>query len=162
MPNEDRDENRNEDNDDDADGGRAASATVVDYNRTVSHRVCCSFHVRFCSAPLIPTSGLAECLPGGPARMSVWSAAGLALALFTCACAAAAAVRPPANYYASTVYGIRRSGHVAYAAASLALAAVFVLSAWWHAIPAAVLLAPTVLAAIFYFTSYLRGFSDEE
>ncbi|HEV3152453.1 MAG TPA: hypothetical protein VGZ02_01470 [Candidatus Baltobacteraceae bacterium] len=94
--------------------------------------------------------------------MTVWAWVGLGVALATGLRAAYAAVRPPANFYAEGIYGMRPATHAWYAIIGFALAALFAISSVQHAIPAAVLLAVAVLVAIFYFTSYLRGFSDEE
>jgi hypothetical protein len=53
------------------------------------------------------------------------------------------------------------STHVRYAAVSLLFAALFALALFVAFIPVFALLAVYTLVAIFYFSSFARGFSDE-
>ena len=94
--------------------------------------------------------------------MSLWAVCGVTLSLGTAAFAIWRAAGGTANYYAGGVYGMTRRSHAGYALAGFTLAASFLLSLLWPAIPVIALLAAAVLLAIFYFTSFLRGFSDEE
>ena len=91
-----------------------------------------------------------------------WSLAGLLLSLFVAAFALLKSLRPAANYYASNVYGMTRRSHRVYAAVSGVFAAVFAYSLTTAWVPAIPLLAVFALIFIFYFSSFARGFSDEE
>jgi len=169
MPDEDCNQDRHEDDHYDADRRGAVAAAVVDYNRTVSHKSVCSFPVLRRSgaatcAPhargLIPRSGLPERLPGGRARV-ILAAAGLLVSAGTAASAAWRAVRGTGNVYANEVYGMTAATHARYAAAGT-MAACLCAAAWFRPeVPETAAFAGAVLVSVFYFTSFLRGFSDE-
>ena len=91
-----------------------------------------------------------------------WSLAGLVLSLFVAVFAAIKSRRPAANYYAAHVYGMTRQTHAIYAVISAVFAALFAFSLVASWVPAVPLLAVFVLIFIFYFSSFARGFSDEE
>jgi hypothetical protein len=65
------------------------------------------------------------------------------------------------NYYETHVYGMTAQTHVRYAAVSLLFAVVFALAFFTAFVPVLPLLAVYTLVAIFYFSSFARGFSDE-
>jgi hypothetical protein len=65
------------------------------------------------------------------------------------------------NYYETHVYGMTPQSHRRYAAVSLLFAALFAAAYFVSFIPLVPLLALYVLVAIFYFSSFARGFSDE-
>ena len=94
--------------------------------------------------------------------MTPWAAAGLALCLVTGAVALRRARTGTKNFYESGVYGMTRQTHTRYALVSFVMAALFAVSYVEPAFPVIPLLAAAVLLSIFYFTSFLRGFSDEE
>jgi len=91
----------------------------------------------------------------------MWTALGLALSAFTAAFAVVRARQKRANYYAAEVYGMTPATHRRYAAVSLLFAFAFIAAFFSPAIPTVPLLAAYVLLAIFYFSSFARGFSDE-
>ena len=92
----------------------------------------------------------------------MWGALGLVLALFTAQFAWRRSLRETVNFYASDVYGLSRSTHRRYALASLLFACAFGAGVLWPPLPTVPLLAVYVLVVIFYFSSFARGFSDEE
>lgn len=94
--------------------------------------------------------------------MTGWGIAGLGLSAITCAVAAWHAGAGSQGYYESGVYGMTRRTHGWYAAVSLGLAALFAVSYFRTVVPPVPLLAVAVLVAIFYFTSFLRGFVDQD
>ena len=94
--------------------------------------------------------------------MNAWSTVGLVAALATAAVALAQARRRDSNYYASAVYGMSRAAHARYALAGLAFAAVFAVSYVQPAVPVVPILAVAALGAVLYFTSFLRGFHEDE
>ena len=94
--------------------------------------------------------------------MSVWSWCGVAVSLVTALSATVRAFQPASNYYASGVYGMTRRTHAGYALAGFVLAGLSGLSLVRPEIPVTAILAAAVLLTILYFTSFLRGFSDEE
>ncbi len=63
----------------------------------------------------------------------------------------------PAGHYDGQVYGMRATTHRRYGAVAIVLALAFVASFAWPALPAIPILAVTVLVALLYFTSFLRG-----
>ena len=91
-----------------------------------------------------------------------WAIAGLVLSLFAAAFAAVRSRRPTANYYETHVYGITSGTHRGYAAVSLVFAIFFAASLALRRLPVVPVLALYVLVFIFYFSSFARGFSDEE
>jgi hypothetical protein len=92
----------------------------------------------------------------------MWAACGLVLALFSAIFAWLRSTHATGNYYAGDVYGMSRATHRRYAYAGAAFAAVFTAALFVHEIPTVPLLALYALIAIFYFSSFARGFSDEE
>lgn len=92
----------------------------------------------------------------------IWSLAGLILSLFVTVFALLKSRRAATNYYASHVYGMTAHSHRVYAAVSAAFAGLFAFSLASGLVPAVPLLAVFVLIFIFYFSSFARGFSDEE
>ncbi len=66
------------------------------------------------------------------------------------------------DFYSAGVYGMTAAGHRRYAAVSLLFAGVFLAALYVRSIPAVPLLAACALVVIFYFSSFLRGYSDEE
>lgn len=88
--------------------------------------------------------------------------AGLVLALFVALFALWRSVRAGENYYETHVYGMTTATHRRYAAVSLLFVALFCAASFVASLPAVPLLAIYVLIAIFYFSSFARGFSDEE
>jgi hypothetical protein len=92
----------------------------------------------------------------------MWAAIGLALSAFTAIFAFYRAEFVRANYYAAEVYGMTAAIHRRYALTSLGFAAAFCASFVAPVIPTVPLLAVYTLVAIFYFSSFARGFSDEE
>ena len=113
-----------------------------------------------CSAAVIPSGGKPTRASGeGP---PMWAACGLVLALFSGLFAWSRSKRPTENYYAGEVYGINRATHRRYAYAAAAFCAVFAAALVVHQIPTVPLLAVYALIAVLYFSSFARGFSDEE
>ena len=94
--------------------------------------------------------------------MSILNVSGLVLSVVTGATAAVLARRGSTNYHAASVYGLTSAAHTRYALAGLTLAAGFGVAFFVAAIPSAALLTLAVLLAIFYFTSFLRGFAEDE
>ena len=92
----------------------------------------------------------------------MWAALGLALSAANAVFAWRRSGRAPANFYESDVYGMTPQTHRRYAAAAAFFALTFAAALFVKAIPAVPLLAAYVLFAIFYYSSFLRGFSDEE
>jgi hypothetical protein len=92
----------------------------------------------------------------------MWAACGLVLALFSALFAWFRSTRATTNYYAGDVYGMSRATHRRYAFAAMAFAAVFAAALFVNEIPTVPLLAVFALIAILYFSSFARGFSDEE
>lgn len=89
------------------------------------------------------------------------ASAGLVLALFVTAFATWRSRLVSTNYYETHIYGMTVQSHRRYAAVSLLFAVVFALSYMAAWVPVVPLLAVYVLVAIFYFSSFARGFSDE-
>jgi hypothetical protein len=90
----------------------------------------------------------------------MWNIGGLALSL---AIAAIAVLRSRASggYYDAEVYGMLPATHRRYAAISLAFASFFAVAWALHAAAAGLAaLTVYVLIAIFYVTSFLRGYAD--
>jgi hypothetical protein len=90
----------------------------------------------------------------------MWAVSGLALSLFTAGFAWWRSSQAGRNYYAADVYGMTPAAHRRYAIICGAFAAVF-LAALFIPLPTVPLLGACVLVAIFYFSSFARGFSDE-
>jgi len=92
----------------------------------------------------------------------MWAGLGLALSLFTALFAWRRSSRAAGNYYAADIYGMTALTHRRYAAISVGCAAAFAAGIFTAAIPTVPLLAAYALLAIFYFSSFARGFSDED
>lgn len=151
MPDEDCDEDCNEYDDYDANRSGVATRSTVVYNYwAISHSGSCSFPVAV--ARLYPRSASVY-------RMTL---AGLMLAVIIAVFALWRSTRTGVNYYETHVYGMTAATHRRYAAVSLLFAALFCTALFVTALPAVPLLAVYVLIAIFYFSSFARGFSDEE
>ena len=91
----------------------------------------------------------------------MWGATGLVMCAALVAAALWRSKSAAANFYAHHVYGMTPRTHAAYAAVSLAFAAAFAAS-YFVPLPVVLLLAAYTLVFIFYFSSFARGFSDEE
>jgi hypothetical protein len=94
--------------------------------------------------------------------MFAWTTLGLAISLLMALTALTRRSGTSRNYYEADVYGMTPAVHSRYSLAGFVLAALFALAYFLPPIPVVPLLAVAVLVAIFYFTSFLRGFSDEE
>jgi hypothetical protein len=92
----------------------------------------------------------------------MWNGVGLALCCTVIWVALRKSKRGGGSYYASEVYGMTRRTHLAYATLSTCFAALFIAAFFTGALPAVPLLAAYALVFIFYFSSFARGFSDEE
>lgn len=92
----------------------------------------------------------------------MWSGVGLVLCVIVIAVALVKSRRTSGSYYESEVYGMTARTHRAYASLSALFAAAFAASLFVSVIPAVPLLAAYALIFIFYFSSFARGFSDEE
>jgi hypothetical protein len=92
----------------------------------------------------------------------MWSAAGLVLCVVVIVVSARKSKRAQGGYYEREVYGMTARTHRAYAAVSAIFAALFAASFAVSSIPVIPLLAAYALVFIFYFSSFARGFSDEE
>lgn len=66
------------------------------------------------------------------------------------------------NYYADQVYGMDRRIHTRYALTGAILFVLLGASLFYQKIPSVLLLGIAVIVAVFYFSSFARGFSDEE
>lgn len=164
MPDEDGDEDGNENDNDDAERGRAATRTaVVHYNRTICHTSSCSFR-RVPLARESPGYTHSRQARSPVCRMLpyMWAAAGLVLSLGTSLFALYRSTRTLSHYYEADVYGMTPVLHRRYAAVSLLFAGAFALSFFVRAIPDVPVLGGFAVLFIFYFSTYLRGFSDEE
>jgi len=92
----------------------------------------------------------------------MWNIGGLALALFIAATAYARS-RARGGYYDAQLYGMEPSTHRRYAAVSLAFALFFAAALGLHAqFGGIVLLAIYAAIALFYLTSFLRGYADND
>lgn len=92
----------------------------------------------------------------------MWSGAGLALCCIVFAVAALRSKRGGGSYYEREVYGMTPRTHRAYMTLSLLFAAAFAGSYFASGVPVIPLLGAYALIFIFYFSSFARGFSDEE
>lgn len=91
-----------------------------------------------------------------------WTVAGLVLSLAVAAFAWYRS-RVRGGFYDAHVYGMTAAMHRRYALISLAFAVYFACAlAWRWETPVMVGLTLYVLVAIFYATSFLRGFSDDD
>lgn len=92
----------------------------------------------------------------------MWSSVGLALCAVVLAVAFVKSKRRRGSYYESEVYGMTARSHRAYIALSGVFAALFTAAFFTVDVPVIPLLAVYALVFIFYFSSFARGFSDEE
>ncbi|HLI95714.1 MAG TPA: hypothetical protein VKT72_06460 [Candidatus Baltobacteraceae bacterium] len=91
----------------------------------------------------------------------MWSGVGLALCVILIAVAALKSKHGRGSFYEREVYGMTRRTHRAYAILSAIFALAFI-AAFFAPLPTVPLLAAYALIFIFYFSSFARGFSDEE
>ena len=106
---------------------------------------------------------MAPLYPGSPSVYhGTVTVTGLALALFVAVFALWRSKRTGKNYYETSVYGMTAATHQKYAIVSLLFFALFCAALYVAFIPVVPFLAVYVLIAIFYFSSFARGFSDEE
>jgi uncharacterized membrane protein required for colicin V production len=89
------------------------------------------------------------------------ASAGLVISVIIAAFAAWRSRVVSSNYYETHVYGMTPSTHRRYAAVSLLFATLFAVALVCAYVPVFPLLAVYALVAIFYFSSFARGFSDE-
>lgn len=87
---------------------------------------------------------------------------GLALCVIVIIVATVKSRRTSGSYYEREVYGMTSRSHRAYAVLSGAFALAFAAAFFLSVIPAVPLLGAYALIFIFYFSSFARGFSDEE
>lgn len=92
----------------------------------------------------------------------MWGALGLFLALFTAVFAYFRSRRAPSNFYEADVYGMTPALHIRYAFVSLLFAVTFAVSLFMPSIPSVPVLGGFAVLFIFYFSTFLRGFSDED
>lgn len=92
----------------------------------------------------------------------MWNGIGLALCCILIAFAVWKAKSGSANYYERDVYMMTLRTHSTYALVSAAFAGLFALGYFYSVMPTVPLLAAYALIFIFYFSSFARGFSDEE
>jgi hypothetical protein len=111
--------------------------------------------------PVIPTPGKRTHI-GVESLFAMWAALGLVLALFTAVFAYIRSKRGSSNFYESDVYGMTSQIHIRYAVVSLLFGAAFVAALFIPAIPAVPVLGAFAVLFIFYFSTFLRGFSDED
>lgn len=90
------------------------------------------------------------------------SAIGMVIALTTAAIAWYRSRARASNYYADQVYGMNPRTDRRYALVSVCLFLLLGASVFVRQIPGVPLLGIVVLVAIFYFSSFARGFSDDE
>jgi hypothetical protein len=92
----------------------------------------------------------------------IWSLAGLVLAVAIALCAWYRS-RMKGGFYDAQVYGMTAASHRRYAVVSLAFAAYFASTLGLHLETAGIAgLALYALVAVFYATSFLRGFADDD
>jgi hypothetical protein len=92
----------------------------------------------------------------------IWSLAGLVLAAGI-AVVAWYRSRNQGGFYDAHVYGMTPASHRRYGLVSLAFVAYFALTLVWHWETAGIAgLALYALIAVFYATSFLRGFADDD
>jgi len=92
----------------------------------------------------------------------MWAGLGLTLSLFTAVFAWWRSARGPHDFYSADVYGMTSIAHRRYAAVSLVFAGAFLAALFFRSIPTVPLLAACAFVIVFYFSSFLRGYSDEE
>lgn len=92
----------------------------------------------------------------------MWNSAGLLLCCVVIVIAGLKSKHGKAGYYEREVYGMTARSHVAYLTLSAIFGALFVAAYFTSGIPVIPLLGAYALVFIFYFTSFARGFSDEE
>ena len=92
----------------------------------------------------------------------MWNAIGLALCCIVIAVSLMKSKRVDGGYYAGEVYGMTARTHRAYAGLSALFAALFLLAFFTTLVPTVPVLGAYALVFIFYFSSFARGFTDEE
>lgn len=92
----------------------------------------------------------------------MWAALGLVLALFTAVFALVRSAGRSSNYYEQDVYGMTPVLHRRYAVVSLLFALAFAISFFEPAVPSVPVLGGFAVLFIFYFSTFFRGFSDED
>jgi hypothetical protein len=92
----------------------------------------------------------------------VWSSAGLVLCCVVITVALFKSKRGSAGFYEAEVYGMTARTHRAYVGLSAIFAGLFIAAYFASGIPVIPLLGAYALVFIFYFSSFARGFSDEE
>lgn len=92
----------------------------------------------------------------------MWSAVGLVLCGLVMAVAALKSKHGHGGYYEREVYAMTARTHRAYIALSAVFAAIFAAAFFVSGVPVIPLLGAYALVFIFYFSSFARGFSDEE
>lgn len=92
----------------------------------------------------------------------MWNGIGLALCCILIAFALWKTKSGGANYYEQDVYAMTIRTHSAYAFISTAFAGLFLAAYFISGVPVIPLLAAYALVFVFYFSSFARGFSDEE
>ncbi len=98
----------------------------------------------------------------GESFARMWDVLGLAAAAATACFAWFCSTRTASNYYEGEVYGMTAHTHRVYALTSAAFTVLFAAALALASIPTVPLLAVFALVAIFYYSSFARGFSDEE
>lgn len=92
----------------------------------------------------------------------MWSGVGLVLCAIVSAVALIKSKRGAGSYYEREEYGMTARTHKAYLSLSALFAAAFAAALFSSAVPTVPLLAAYALIFVFYFSSFARGFSDEE
>lgn len=92
----------------------------------------------------------------------MWNVAGFLLCTAVILTALFKSKRTGGGYYAGDVYGMTAGQHLGYAALAALFAALFLAAMFLRVIPSIPLLAAFTLVFILYFSSFARGFSDEE
>jgi hypothetical protein len=92
----------------------------------------------------------------------MWSGIGLALCAIVIVVALRKSKHGNGSYYEGEVYGMTPRTHRAYVSLSALFAAAFAAAFFAGVIPAVPLLGAYALVFIFYFSSFARGFSDEQ
>jgi membrane-bound ClpP family serine protease len=92
----------------------------------------------------------------------MWNSAGLLLCFIVIVTSGLKSKHGKAGYYEREVYGMTARTHLAYLLLSIVFAALFAAAFFAGGIPVIPLLGAYALVFIFYFSSFARGFSDEE
>ncbi len=92
----------------------------------------------------------------------MWATVGLTLSVSISLLAFVYSKQAPSNYYQREVYGMTGRTHRGYALAGLLFVLLFALCLGLPSLPVIPVFGAFVLLAIFYATSFARGFSDAE